>query len=158
MNTPTHEKTCPHCAEVIKATAVVCRYCQRDLSPPPITAMSDSTQWKLAGLSIVLMACGGVAAIKGFSSWLAIPSRAEVAEAEYQARDRERIIASGIYRGPAPRRKAAHYSNLPRNLWRPSQVADHKAKLKQQAKDIRARQQIKMAIIELQMQRARRSR
>lgn len=34
---PSDEKTCPYCAERIKAAAVVCRFCNRDLqsAPPP---------------------------------------------------------------------------------------------------------------------------
>jgi hypothetical protein len=33
-------RRCPHCAEMIRPQAVVCRYCGRDVSPVPVAAQS----------------------------------------------------------------------------------------------------------------------
>ena len=38
------EKQCPYCAEIIKAQAVICRFCQRDLSETLIAVMPQSTE------------------------------------------------------------------------------------------------------------------
>jgi hypothetical protein len=35
-------RKCPHCAEVVKREAKVCRYCQRDLPPEEIAAAAPS--------------------------------------------------------------------------------------------------------------------
>jgi hypothetical protein len=38
---PPTERTCPWCAETIKAAAVVCRFCGRDVQPQPNTDLSS---------------------------------------------------------------------------------------------------------------------
>lgn len=68
------ERTCPHCAETIKAAASVCRYCGRDIrvgpgpTPvrPPQGGMSTGAKWAL-GLLAVAIAGGGLFAVNAKS-------------------------------------------------------------------------------------------
>lgn len=37
------EKACPYCAETIKAAAVVCKHCGRELQPPPVRRIFEDS-------------------------------------------------------------------------------------------------------------------
>lgn len=50
-----NEKQCPHCAETIKAAAVVCKHCHKRVAP----------RWWLLAIPAVALAAVGAVALKG---------------------------------------------------------------------------------------------
>jgi hypothetical protein len=62
-------RECPHCAELIKRAATVCRYCGRDLAPLPLNRASEMSAARTA-IFIVLLVIAAFAAY----TWLAPPS------------------------------------------------------------------------------------
>ena len=60
---PSDTKTCPYCAETIKAAAVVCRYCGRDLTPQPAPLNSPLSQRKSSKFGGCLKTVGIVVAV-----------------------------------------------------------------------------------------------
>lgn len=61
MTTAADEKTCPFCAETIKAAAKVCKHCGRDLPEPAATTararkLDASSRWAYALLGVLGLA------------------------------------------------------------------------------------------------------
>jgi hypothetical protein len=61
------EKTCPHCAETVKAAAVKCKHCGSDLPPLPPTPADDVPEKKQASCGQML-GCFGVLMVVGLIS------------------------------------------------------------------------------------------
>lgn len=63
------EKTCPHCAETVKAAAVKCKHCGSELPPPPPSQLDDAPKKEKKKASCgEMLGCFGVLMVVGLIS------------------------------------------------------------------------------------------